>query len=168
MTESVVARVVCPNHPAVETGLRCNRCDKPICQRCAVRTPVGYRCRECVHGQQRGFETAVWHDYVVASAIAGGLSWLAGNLLMFLSWFGLLLAAPAGALIATTVLRAISKRRSRRLNQAATAAFVAVHIPGLVCYAGAGNWFGVLILVAFVVLAAGTFLAQLRGMVFRR
>ncbi|MBA2247993.1 MAG: hypothetical protein H0W23_07685 [Chloroflexia bacterium] len=29
------------------TGLRCNRCGKPICPRCAVRTPVGMRCPDC-------------------------------------------------------------------------------------------------------------------------
>ncbi len=40
----------CANHPERETGLRCNRCGKPICSQCAVQTPVGYRCRECVRG----------------------------------------------------------------------------------------------------------------------
>lgn len=29
------------------TGLRCNRCSKPICPKDAVRTPVGMRCPEC-------------------------------------------------------------------------------------------------------------------------
>ena len=36
--------IFCVNHPRVETGLRCNRCDNPICVRCAKLTPVGYRC----------------------------------------------------------------------------------------------------------------------------
>ncbi|MEN6392186.1 MAG: B-box zinc finger protein, partial [Anaerolineaceae bacterium] len=26
----------CTNHPQTETSLRCNRCDKPICTKCAV------------------------------------------------------------------------------------------------------------------------------------
>ncbi len=40
-------QVPCSYHPAVMTGLRCNRCGKPICPRCAVRTPVGMRCPDC-------------------------------------------------------------------------------------------------------------------------
>jgi hypothetical protein len=37
----------CARHPDVLTTLRCNRCGKPICPRCMVETPVGYRCPEC-------------------------------------------------------------------------------------------------------------------------
>jgi len=38
----------CYRHPDVETGLRCNRCNKPICPTCAQRTPVGFRCPDCI------------------------------------------------------------------------------------------------------------------------
>ena len=31
----------CANHPTIATSLRCNRCNKPICHKCAVLTPVG-------------------------------------------------------------------------------------------------------------------------------
>src|SRR5208337_4339571 len=37
----------CAAHPDVETNLRCGKCDKPICPKCMVQTPVGARCREC-------------------------------------------------------------------------------------------------------------------------
>src|SRR5215212_8141275 len=37
----------CANHPNVQTNLRCSRCGKPICARCRVATPVGYRCYDC-------------------------------------------------------------------------------------------------------------------------
>lgn len=40
-------QVPCSYHPNVMTGLRCNRCGKPICPQCAVRTPVGMRCPDC-------------------------------------------------------------------------------------------------------------------------
>lgn len=39
--------VPCSYHPDVMTRLRCSRCEKPICPRCGVRTPVGLRCPEC-------------------------------------------------------------------------------------------------------------------------
>lgn len=38
----------CYRHPEIETGLRCNRCEKPICAKCAKRTPVGFRCPDCI------------------------------------------------------------------------------------------------------------------------
>jgi hypothetical protein len=41
--------VKCATHPDVETNLKCGKCDKPICPRCMVQTPVGARCRECAH-----------------------------------------------------------------------------------------------------------------------
>lgn len=39
--------IYCANHPDRETLLRCNKCGKPICPECAIRHPVGLRCREC-------------------------------------------------------------------------------------------------------------------------
>ena len=37
----------CTYHPNVRTRLRCSKCGTPICPRCAVETPVGYRCPDC-------------------------------------------------------------------------------------------------------------------------
>ncbi len=37
----------CQRHPNVETGLRCGRCETPICPKCAVFTDVGARCPDC-------------------------------------------------------------------------------------------------------------------------
>jgi hypothetical protein len=42
----------CEAHPDVETNLRCGKCDKPICPRCMVETPVGMKCRECARLQR--------------------------------------------------------------------------------------------------------------------
>jgi hypothetical protein len=41
--------VYCARHPHVETVLRCNRCDTPICPRCLVQTPVGAKCPTCAN-----------------------------------------------------------------------------------------------------------------------
>src|SRR4030043_298820 len=67
MTEVVLT---CANHPNRETSLRCKRCNKPICSSCAVLTPVGYRCRECVRGQQATFDTAGVGALVVGAGAA--------------------------------------------------------------------------------------------------
>ncbi len=38
----------CYGHPGTPTRLRCTRCDKPICGRCAVPASVGQHCVWCV------------------------------------------------------------------------------------------------------------------------
>lgn len=37
----------CYRHPKVETVLRCGRCERPICTKCAILGPAGPRCPEC-------------------------------------------------------------------------------------------------------------------------
>ncbi len=105
----------CENHPNVATTLRCNRCDKPICARCAVRTPTGYRCRECVSGQLRTFDTARWFDYPLAFLIAAILSYIGSQIVSYLGFFTLFLAPIAGVIIAEAVRAILRRRRSRRL-----------------------------------------------------
>jgi membrane associated rhomboid family serine protease len=46
----------CYGHPKTPTRLRCSRCDRPICGRCAIPASVGQQCPECVaegHRQAR-------------------------------------------------------------------------------------------------------------------
>lgn len=41
---------VCYRHPGRETGVRCTRCERPICSECMVSASVGFQCPECVRG----------------------------------------------------------------------------------------------------------------------
>ena len=71
----------CTYHPNVRTRLRCSKCGTPICPRCAVETPVGYRCPDCA--AVRGLPTyrttpqALVKSILVgvAVAIAVGVLW---------------------------------------------------------------------------------------------
>ena len=38
---------MCLFHPGQETKLRCSKCERPICAKCMVSTPVGSRCPDC-------------------------------------------------------------------------------------------------------------------------
>jgi len=43
----------CYGHPKTPTRLRCSRCDRPICGRCAIPASVGQHCPECVAEARR-------------------------------------------------------------------------------------------------------------------
>ena len=45
--QAVTQVVMCPRDPAVETALRCGKCDTPICPKCMVISPAGQRCKDC-------------------------------------------------------------------------------------------------------------------------
>ena len=40
----------CYRHPGAEAGVKCRRCERPICARCMITAPVGFQCPECVKG----------------------------------------------------------------------------------------------------------------------
>ncbi|MEV5374781.1 rhomboid family intramembrane serine protease [Streptomyces nondiastaticus] len=42
--------VGCYRHPDRETGIRCTRCERPICPECMVSASVGFQCPACVAG----------------------------------------------------------------------------------------------------------------------
>ncbi|MDH7489895.1 MAG: B-box zinc finger protein [Anaerolineae bacterium] len=115
----------CARHPDVETTLRCNRCGTPICPRCAVRTPVGFRCPDCVRAQSAVFYSAGWADYVVAASIALVFSAGVGLLAGIVGWFFMVFIAPAaGGLLGEIIFRAVRRRRGRRLWAVAGGAMV--------------------------------------------
>ncbi len=110
-----ITPLYCANHPTVETHLRCNNCGKPICPKCAIATPTGYRCKECVRSQQKLFETAQWFDYLTAGITALVLSFVGSLIIPRLGFFVLILAPIAGVIIAESCRFIINKRRSKRL-----------------------------------------------------
>ncbi|UCD41585.1 MAG: hypothetical protein JSV69_13610 [Chloroflexota bacterium] len=116
------ATLYCENHPNVETTLRCNRCEKPICAKCAVLTETGYRCTDCVRSQQKTFDTATTIDYILSISIAVILAYIGSLLSSRIGFFTIFVAPIAGIVIAEAIRRAIRRRRSKRLFKATAAA----------------------------------------------
>jgi len=132
MSQTDDVTLYCINHPQIPTALRCNRCERPICTKCAVATPTGYRCPECVRSQQKVFVTAVWYDSIFAILIAGVLSYIGSRFVPILGFFSILLAPAAGFAIAEATRWAVRRRRSKQLFLAASAAAALGCLPVLV------------------------------------
>jgi hypothetical protein len=164
-SSSAPAVLYCANHPDTETLLRCNRCEKPICLRCAVLTDVGYRCKECIRGVQSSYFNAIPVDNVIgfgvallvvaiASPIAG---FFLGRLPIF---FGLIIAfaigSGAGGALAQIIRVSVGRRRGRYLRHFTLAGIIlGVLIGGVI-----GLFFGIPVFslntLAFTVLATIT------------
>lgn len=48
----------CKNHRKREAVTTCAACGSPVCSECVVRTPVGFKCRDCVGGAPEGRRAA--------------------------------------------------------------------------------------------------------------
>jgi hypothetical protein len=113
----------CAVHADVEATLRCNKCDRYMCIQCAVQTPVGYRCRECVRGLEDKFFNAGSMDYVLTGVIAGFLGVIGGVIGALGGLFIAIIAGvPAGGLIVQAIRFAVQKRRGRYTAHIAAAA----------------------------------------------
>lgn len=129
-TESPQTQTFCVNHPQTETYLRCNKCSKPVCLKCVQRTPVGYRCNECLGMQRAGYYNATTLDYILTVIIAlvlGGISAIVMSLVN-LGFFSIIIAIfvgpVAGGIISEAIRRAVSKRRGRYLALTAVIALI--------------------------------------------
>ena len=152
----------CANHPNVETMLRCNRCGKPICTRCAKLTPVGYRCRECLGQQQAVFYTGGTVDYVLGGAVGLVLGGIASTLMSFIgAWFFALILGPTvGIGIAEGVRLAVRRRRSRYLATVVAVSMVLGAMPAL--FLALRSVWSLVTLGLFLLLAVGAAVARLR------
>jgi hypothetical protein len=115
----------CAYHPDVETNLRCGKCDKPICPKCMVPTPVGARCRDCAGLYKLPTFRVSTRYYLIAAgtavgmAIAGGAAWGAiewaiGRAAPIFS-LNLLLAPAVGYAIGEVTSLSVNRKRGTGL-----------------------------------------------------
>lgn len=137
VAETEDAVVTCPVHPNEVATLRCNRCGRPMCTKCAVRTPVGYRCRECVREQQDKFFDAQWFDYVIAGGVSVVVSFIAAFVLarfgfgFFMIFIAFFVSSAVGGAIGAIVRALTRKRRGRYTSMIVAAGVILGALPML-------------------------------------
>ena len=157
--------LTCANHPDRETLLRCNKCGNPICISCAVRTPVGYRCSDCIREQQNVYFTALGRDNIVALAVAFIITLISAPIIGFLLgsigfFFAFIIAfitgSGAGTLLAYIIRRAVGNRRGRKLPHFALAGILLGTAPWAFIFlvGGGGGILGTLLFVGLVIASA--------------
>ena len=177
---------VCYKHPDRKTYLRCNKCGRPICMECAVQTPTGYRCKDCIKAQQQVFNTSEKKDYIFGGIIAGVFGLIGSYVWRWIPFLAFLCAVIVGGLfgklICTTVRAAVSKRRSDVLNKVLVAAAASGALIGkfqdiilffnLLSWGHAGLIFssasGILLDLLYIAALCTTIWYDMNGMVFRR
>jgi hypothetical protein len=169
MTETTTGTLYCYVHPNRETSLRCNNCNRPICASCAIRTPTGYRCRECVRGHQKAFETSEWYDFVTGFLVAALLSAIASFLVTFIGrigffgWFLIAAGAPTAAVAIAEGVRAVTRRRRSRALFITVAIGVVLGALPLILLQVFTNPFGILFQVIYLVIAVPVVYSRLSG-----
>jgi membrane associated rhomboid family serine protease len=61
----------CAWHPETETGLSCQRCERPICAKCLVDASVGFQCPECAKDKQVTRKLNTYARPVITQLIVG-------------------------------------------------------------------------------------------------
>ncbi len=177
MAEEVIEEArVCYRHPETETGLRCTRCERYICAKCAKRTPVGYICPECQRSQEDRYFNGGDADYILASVVSLPLAVIANFAFILLSfgfffgWMIALLGAPfVAGFISEAVRRVVQKRRSRYLPHIVIACMIIAALPFFfyslvlpLIFGKLPNFFAMIPILIFLVAGAGTVRLRLR------
>lgn len=104
-------RLFCYRHPDRETYVRCGRCDRPICTRCAMQGPVGFRCKNCGTLANDPLTTMRPTQILLGSLVALGGGAITGLIATQISFFGIFIAFFAGGIIAEAVIRVTGYKR---------------------------------------------------------
>ena len=101
----------CYRHPKSETYVRCGRCDQPICPKCAVQGPVGFRCRQCGLVKSASLSSFSAQQLALGLTASVGGAALLGFIGGQIGIFSIFIAFIGGGFIAETFVRMVGPKR---------------------------------------------------------
>ena len=115
----------CYRHPNEQTYLRCGKCERPICAKCRVSTPVGFRCLECANLQvlpTYAIEPTYYlKSFIFGLVAAGAIGALMGYFPDFEFWTALIM----GLAVPEAVAAGANQKRGPGLQMVAIACIFA-------------------------------------------
>jgi len=101
----------CYRHPKSETYVRCGRCDQPICPKCAVQGPVGFRCRQCGLVKSATISSFTPQQLALGLGLPIGGGAILGYLGGQVGFYSIFIAFFAGAFLAEAFVRFVGMKR---------------------------------------------------------
>ncbi len=123
----------CTFHRGVETNVRCVECERPICPKDFVPTPVGYKCPDCARQLPSARRVVKPRQLAFAAAAAVGMGAVGGFILVMLAYGSWLLSIALGLVTGEAARRASGGHR-----QGAVAAVAAAGAAMGIALSGAG------------------------------
>lgn len=121
----------CAFHPNVETNVRCTECERPICPKDFVTTPVGYKCKECARQLPSARHLVKPKQLALAAAAAIAVGVGGAFLIALTGFMGWYVAVILGVLTGLAARRASGGHRSAIVaTVAATAALTGTYFAG--------------------------------------
>jgi hypothetical protein len=149
----------CSYHPGVETGVRCTECERYICPKEWVETPVGYKCPVCAK-PAASQHVVVKPGQLLRAIIVGGLvGVLGGVVLAFVPLFGIFAGFIWGIATAEATRRASGGHRQWAVG---IVAVVAITLGGFASMGVSGRFNLIAVGIATVVALADLALLEFR------
>ena len=110
-TSATDETLYCYRHPDRETWVRCGRCDRPICTRCAMQGPVGLRCKQCGKPAFDPLTSFKPQQLILGTLTAVVAGLVTGYVAARIGFFSVVLAYFAGGFIAEIITRVTGYKR---------------------------------------------------------
>jgi hypothetical protein len=123
-------QLFCYRHPDRETRISCGRCERPICTRCAMQGPVGFRCKTCGTLANDPLSTIRPAQGLLGLAIAFGLGLVTAYIAGRIGFFSIIVSFIAGGFVAEAVTRVIGWKRGTTILLIVLGGIIAGHVAG--------------------------------------
>jgi hypothetical protein len=149
----------CSFHPGVETEVRCTECERYICPKDMVPTPVGYKCPVCARPARSQYVVVKPAQLLRATIVGGVVGVMGGVVLAFVPVFGIFAGMLWGLGTAEATRRASGGHREWVVG---IVAVVAIALGGLAGFALTGRLNALAIIIAVVVALVDLALLEFR------